>query len=198
MWLFLRLIFLLFLFQVEELQQQVTLQTELAEEYREIARDMQERHAELQKQYDSLSESALSPEKHKEAVEEWEMQVREKQRALDFASEEVSKMEKVWRDKVTALQQRIKDQVITCEVGKPLLGVALSLLCHFHVQRHKTSRDSFLRKTTTGCCVCCARSVRIQILPRYAHCLATTKLVSGATCWHTLSGTSSGDRVLPF
>ena len=72
--------------------------------YRGIARDLQDRMEELQQQHDDLATAnAVGPqqlEQHEEEVRTLQGMVEEKQRALDFASEEVAKLDQQWRDKV--------------------------------------------------------------------------------------------------
>ena len=98
----------------EELRRQVRLQTELAEEYRGIARDLQQRQADLLQQHEeelaAVAAAAeershgISQEQHEEEMQALRKVVQEKQRALDFASQEVGKLDGVWRNKVLKLE----------------------------------------------------------------------------------------------
>lgn len=98
----------------EELRRQVRLQTELAEEYRGIARDLQQRQADLLQQHEeelaAVAAAAeersqgVPQEQHEEELQALRNVVQEKQRALDFASQEVGKLDSVWRSKVLQLE----------------------------------------------------------------------------------------------
>ena len=89
------------------LRRQVALQTELAEEYRGIARDLQDRQVELQEQNEELAASSLSPEQHTSEIESYQRLVDEKQKALEIASQEVGQLEQAWRSKIDALEQQL-------------------------------------------------------------------------------------------
>lgn len=90
-------------------RRQIVLQTELADEYREIARVLQGREEELNKRQEELRTQQELPENYAEEVQTLQRLIDEKQQALDYASAEVTNMQSEWQRQRKLLQDKAED-----------------------------------------------------------------------------------------
>ncbi len=91
--------------QVVELRQDATLQSELAEDYKDMVKVKQRQQADLQRQIEEL---AGDSQQHTEQLQALQALLAEKQQALEIASREVAEMQREWKGQRAQLQDSAK------------------------------------------------------------------------------------------